>query len=142
MISMKYILFTFILSFYSTLNAQSIIGEWETFDDETGDKTSIVEIYNKNDKYFGKITHLYLDPLDSVCDKCEGDKFNQPIIGLVIIENLVKDDDEFNNGTILDPNNGKTYKCYIELENPNEIKLRGYIGFSLLGRTQYWQRKI
>ncbi len=123
-------------------NSQSIVGEWETFDDKTGDKLSVVEIYKTNNKYFGKITKLYKDPSDSVCEKCEDENKNKPVIGLVILNNLKEDDDEYNNGTILDPNNGETYKCYIELITENKLKLRGYIGFSLIGRTQYWQRKI
>jgi len=135
-----YLLVVMMIGFYT--NAQSIIGEWETFDDTTGDKLSVVEIYKTNNKYFGKITQLYEDPSDSVCEKCEDENKNKPIIGLVVLNNLEEDDDEYNNGTILDPNNGETYKCYIELINKNKLKLRGYIGFSILGRTQYWQRKI
>ena len=77
----------------------------------------------------------------SVCNQCEDDNYNKPIIGLVIIKNLIEDDGEYNDGTILDPNNGKSYKCYLELIGNNKLKLRGYIGFSILGRTQYWQRK-
>ena len=142
MININIIVITLFTGFYSLLNAQSIIGEWETFDDLTGDKLSIVEIYNINDIYFGKITYLFKDPLDSVCNQCEDDNYNKPIIGLVIIKNLIEDDGEYNNGTILDPNNGKSYKCYLELIGNNKLKLRGYIGFSILGRTQYWQRKI
>ena len=142
MINMKNIVFVIFIGFCTFLNAQSIVGEWETFDDVTGDKLSVVEIYKDDNKFFGKITHLFEDPLDSVCDKCEGDNNNKPIIGLVILENLIEDEDEFNEGTILDPNNGKSYKCYLELEDNNKLKLRGYIGFSILGRTQYWQRKI
>ncbi|MFK5981982.1 MAG: DUF2147 domain-containing protein [Flavobacteriaceae bacterium] len=139
---MKNIVFVLLLVIGVFTNAQSIIGEWETFDDKTGDKLSIVEIYKSNNKYFGKITKLYEDPSDLVCDKCEDENKNKPIIGLVVLQNLGIDDDEYNNGTILDPNNGETYKCYIELINDNKLKLRGYIGISLIGRTQYWQRKI
>jgi|TARA_B110000495_G_scaffold200168_1_gene214879 uncharacterized protein (DUF2147 family) len=142
MININIIVITLFTGFYSLLNAQSIIGEWETFDDLTGDKLSIVEIYNINDIYFGKITYLFKDSLDSVCNQCEDDNYNKPIIGLVIIKNLIEDDGEYNNGTILDPTNGKSYKCYLELIGNNKLKLRGYIGFSILGRTQYWQRKI
>lgn len=142
MINIKVVIIIFLSGFYSISNAQSIIGEWETFDDLTGDKLSVVEIYNINDIYFGKIIHLFEDSLDSVCDQCEDGDHNKPIIGLVIIKNLIKDDDEYNEGTILDPNNGKSYKCYMELIGTNKLKLRGYIGFSILGRTQYWQRKI
>lgn len=140
--NMKYLSIILFFIFYSTINAQSIIGEWETIDDVTGDKLSVVEIYKTGEQYFGKITQLFKDPIDSVCDMCEGDNYNKPVIGLVIIENLIEDDDEFNDGTVLDPNNGKTYKCYLELEGNNKLKLRGYIGISLIGRTQYWQRKI
>ena len=142
MIKIKVVIIIFLSGFYSISNAQSIIGEWETFDDLTGDKLSVVEIYNTNDIYFGKIIHLFEDPLDSVCDQCKDDNYKKPIIGLVIIKNLIKDDDEYNEGIILDPNNGKSYKCYLELIGKNKLKLRGYIGFSILGRTQYWQRKI
>jgi len=142
MIKIKVVIIIFLSGFYSISNAQSIIGEWETFDDLTGDKLSVVEIYNTNGIYFGKIIHLFEDPLDSVCDQCKDDNYKKPIIGLVIIKNLIKDDDEYNEGTILDPNNGKSYKCYLELIGNNKLKLRGYIGFSILGRTQYWQRKI
>jgi len=142
MINIKVAIIILLSGFYSISNAQSIIGEWETFDDLTGDKLSVVEIYNINNIYFGKITHLFEDPLDSVCDECTDDNHNKPIVGLVIIKNLIKDDDEYNEGTILDPNNGKSYKCYLELIGDNKLKLRGYIGFSILGRTQYWQRKI
>ena len=142
MIKIKVVIIIFLSGFNFILNAQSIIGEWETFDDLTGDKLSVVEIYNINDIYFGKIIHLFEDPLDSVCDQCKDDNYKKPIIGLVIIKNLIKDDDEYNEGTILDPNNGKSYKCYLELIGNNKLKLRGYIGFSILGRTQYWQRKI
>ena len=142
MIKIKVVIIIFLSGFYSISNAQSIIGEWETFDDLTGDKLSVVEIYNTNGIYFGKIIHLFEDPLDSVCYQCKDDNYKKPIIGLVIIKNLIKDDDEYNEGIILDPNNGKSYKCYLELIGKNKLKLRGYIGFSILGRTQYWQRKI
>jgi len=67
---------------------------------------------------------------------------DKPIAGLVIIENLTEDGDEFNGGTIMDPENGKTYKCYIELLDDGKLKVRGYLGISLLGRTQYWRRKV
>lgn len=141
---MKLIIFILTVCFFTSLNAQSIIGEWETYDDESGKKTSVVEIYKENNKYFGKIVNLYedpKDPKDSVCEECKGENRDKPVIGLIIIENLKKEEDEFNSGTILDPKNGKTYKCQIELIENNKLKLRGYIGISLFGRTQYWIRK-
>ena len=59
---------------------------------------------------------------------------------MVIINGLEKDGDEWNNGRILDPNTGKTYKCYITFDNNNTLKVGGYIGFAMIGRIQYWHR--
>ena len=138
---MKKLLLTgiIILSYFS-INAQSVIGKWKTFD-EDGEAKSIVEIYQVGNKYFGKIVKLITEKnKDGICRTCETDYKDKDIIGLVIIKDLVKDDDEYNDGEIMDPKNAKTYSCYIELESPNKLKVRGYIGFSLLGRTQYWER--
>jgi uncharacterized protein (DUF2147 family) len=77
---------------------------------------------------------------DKVCDLCKGDKKNKPVKGMVIIDGLSKDGDEWNDAKILDPKTGKEYKCYITLEENNKLKVRGYIGFALIGRTQYWTR--
>ena len=77
---------------------------------------------------------------DKICDLCKGDNKNKPVKGMIIIDGLSKDDDEWNNAKILDPKTGKEYKCYITLENNNKLKVRGYIGFALIGRTQYWTR--
>ena len=138
---MNQLFFLILLIITGITNAQSIIGEWETFDDKTKEKKSIVEIYREGDTYFGKILETFTGETNEICDQCSGDKYNQPIIGLLIIENLKEDGEEFNSGTILDPENGETYKCYLELETENKLKVRGYIGVSLFGRTQYWIRK-
>lgn len=121
--------------------AQDVTGKWKTVDDETGEAKSIVEIYKQNGKVFGKIVDI-LNPekKNATCDECPGSDKNKPILGMVIIKNLEKDGDEYNEGTIMDPNNGKVYKCYIELDGANKLDVRGYVGFSLLGRTQTWTR--
>jgi len=124
-----------------TAVAQDVTGKWKTIDDETGDAKSIVEIYKDNGKIYGKVVEI-LTPgkKDATCVDCPGADNGKPIMGLVIIKGLEKDGDEYNDGKILDPNSGKLYKCYIELESKDKLKVRGYIGFSLLGRTQYWHR--
>jgi uncharacterized protein (DUF2147 family) len=121
--------------------AQDVTGKWKTIDDETGEAKSVVEIYKQNGEIYGKVVEI-LDPAkrDLTCTECPGADKGKPIMGLVILKGLEKDGDEYNDGTIMDPNNGKVYKCYIELESANKLKVRGYIGFSLLGRTQYWYR--
>ncbi len=138
---MKKLFFTLLILVLSltNINAQGVVGKWKTIDDETGKPKSIVEIYKEGDKYYGKIVKLLTEE-DGVCRACKTKYKNKNIIGLVILKDLVKDDDEYNDGEIMDPKNAKTYSCYIKLEEPNKLKVRGYLGFSLLGRTQYWYR--
>lgn len=121
--------------------AQNITGLWETFDDNTNEKKAVVEIYEEQGLYFAKIAENFVKEGSGICETCKGAKKNQPIIGLVIIESLKKDGDEYDGGWILDPENGKTYKCTLQLVETDQLKVRGFIGFSFLGRTQYWQRK-
>lgn len=138
---MKKFLSLLVLLISANSFGQTILGQWETTDDKTGEKKALIEIYQKGDQYFAKILDSYISEEGKLCDRCKGSKKNQPIQGLVIIEGLEKDGDEFNGGTILDPENGKTYKCYLELLDKSKLKVRGYLGVSLLGRTQYWTRK-
>jgi len=121
--------------------AQDIVGDWETYDDKTNELRSIVNIYKKGNLYFGKITEVFRKDALINCTACKGDKKDAPIIGMNIIENMQLDGDEFNDGTITDPDSGSEYKCLLALESQDKLKVRGYIGFSLLGRTQYWKRK-
>ena len=83
---------------------------------------------------------LDLEHKNSVCIKCSGEDKNKSILGLIVIKGLTKDGSEYNSGEILDPKNGKLYKCALSLESKDKLKIRGYIGFSLLGRTVYWYR--
>ncbi|WP_109300568.1 DUF2147 domain-containing protein [Aquimarina sp. AU474] len=136
------IFFTFLILFTGTLSAQEqIIGKWKTIDDNTGEPRSIVEIYKKGDKLYGKIAHI-INEADrgNLCEECKGSDYNKPIEGMVIIKNLEKDGDEYEDGTILDPENGKVYRCkiWIDEDNPKVLNVRGYIAF--LYRTQQWIR--
>ena len=125
----------------SSMYSQSVIGKWKTIDDETGDAKSIVEVYSKSGKIYAKVIEILdLEHKNSVCKKCSGEDKNKSILGLTIIKGLSKDGSEYNSGEILDPKNGKLYKCALSLESKDKLKIRGYIGFSLLGRTQYWHR--
>ncbi len=124
----------------------SIVGQWKTIDDETGKPKSIVEIVEKDNQYSGKIIKLFREPNEDQnpkCDKCSGDKKDQLILGMQILTGLKKESDtKWVNGEVLDPKNGKTYSCRVELiENGKKLKMRGFIGISLLGRTQIWHRE-
>ncbi|WP_367752799.1 DUF2147 domain-containing protein [Flavobacterium sp. WC2430] len=135
---------TIIVLFITTVfyaQNHSVTGKWKTIDDETGEAKSIIEIYEKSGKVYGKV----IDILDKehrkdLCHDCGGEDANKPIIGMTILKGLLKDGNEYNSGKIMDPKNGKVYKCYIVLESNDKLKIRGYIGFALLGRTQYWYR--
>ncbi|HFX17809.1 MAG TPA: DUF2147 domain-containing protein [Flavobacteriales bacterium] len=130
-----------ILFTYFGAQAQSVIGQWQTIDDETNKPKSIIEIYKDGDKYYGKIVKLLTEEnKDGVCHTCETKYKDKNIIGLVILKDLKKDGDEYGDGEIMDPKNAKTYSAYIKLESPDKLKVRGYIGMSWLGRTQYWYR--
>ena len=139
---MKNLMLTIGVFFFAlTMQSQSVIGKWKTIDDETGEAKSVVEIYEKSGKVYGKVVEiLRADHKKDVCVKCDGAEKNKQILGMVIMNNLKKDGSEYNGGTILDPTSGKKYKCYITLESADKLKLRGYVGVSLMGRTQYWTR--
>ena len=139
----KKILGGVLLFFVMIFNAQSqtFIGKWKTIDDVTGQAKSIVEIYEKSGKIFGKVIDILdKEHKNNVCSNCSGEDKNKPILGLTIIKGLSKDGNVYSNGKILDPKNGNLYKCFIVLEEKDKLKVRGYIGISLLGRTQYWYR--
>ena len=126
------------LSFFFT-SAQSPVGKWDTYDDETNEKKSVIEIYKVGDKLYGKIIKIHDNTkADAKCTTCTDDKKDKAILGMIIMENLEKDDDEWDDGEILDPNNGKIYDCKIWLEGNDILKVRGYVGFFY--RTQTWKR--
>ena len=119
-----------------------IEGVWITQDDETDKKKSEVLLYKNEGKLYGKILNLLLEEdKGKLCVNCKGENKNLAIEGMVIVEGLELNGKTWEEGTILDPKSGKTYSCYITFENENTLKVRGYIGFSLLGRTQKWIRK-
>ncbi len=140
---MKKILQILAVTFFtgnSAIGQDIVIGKWKTIDDSTGEPRSIVDVYERGGKVYGKITKLYRKPgedPDPVCDDCETDnpRFMKKIIGMEIMEGLVKDDQEYGGGFILDPENGKVYRCKIWVED-NQLKVRGYIG--PFYRTQNW----
>ena len=93
-------------------------------------------------KIFGKIEQSFTPGAENrVCVPCADERKNQPVIGLVIIRNMKQDGNEYDGGDILDPESGSVYRCKMHLEQDGtRLSLRGYIGFSLLGRSQTWER--
>ena len=129
---------------FAFAEATTPVGLWKTIDDETGKEKSFVRITEANGVVSGKIEKL-LDPAkaDAKCDKCTDERKDQPVAGMTIIRNVKKDgdDDRWEGGDILDPNNGKVYKVRLTPEDGGKkLKVRGYIGVPMLGRSQTWIR--
>lgn len=140
---MKKVLIPIIVLFFSTLvfgqNGPS--GIWKTIDDNSGEARSHVEIYEQGGQYFGKIVKLLQSDPDSLCEECPGEKKNQPVVGLVIIENMKPYKEYWRKGNILDPESGNEYGCSIWFEEGNKdiLKVRGK-HWTGLYRTQTWYR--
>lgn len=116
----------------------NIVGTWKAIDDKDGQPSSYISIYEQGGKIHGKVKEI-LKQVDgpAVCDLCEGAKKGQPVEGLEIIWDMEWKGSSYKGGRILDPENGKTYKCRIKLVD-NILEVRGYIGIPTLGRTQKW----
>lgn len=139
------VLIATLLSMHAWAADNSPVGLWKTIDDESGKPKSLVRISESNGEFTGKIEKLFR-PADQdqnpKCVKCEDANKDQPIIGMTILTGLKQDGDEYTGGLILDPNNGKVYKSKLSLiEGGKKLKLRGYIGVPMLGRTQIWLRE-
>ena len=136
-------IFTLVMvAFMGILSSSAqVTGKWKTFDDETGEAKSIVHVYEEDGKLYGKVVEI-LNPAkkDKKCQNCKGADKDKPILGLVIIKGLKKDGESYTDGDILDPNKGKLYSCTIKLDGKDTLNVRGYLGLSLLGRTQTWVR--
>lgn len=119
-----------------------ILGVWLNEDEDAH-----IEVYKDGDLYFGKIIWLKF-PIDEETGKPKLDKHNpdpelqkRPSLGIELLTNFEWDgDNEWDEGDIYDPKSGKTYSCYIVMKEYDLLKIRGYIGISLIGRTTYWTR--
>jgi uncharacterized protein (DUF2147 family) len=123
----------------------SPVGRWITIDDETNAPRSLVEIAEVNGELQGHVTKIFYRPdekPDPVCNKCEGPRRDQPIIGMTFLWGMKKDGDGWAGGSILDPKNGKIYNAKMALQDGGKaLRVRGFIGTPLLGRSQTWLRQ-
>ncbi len=125
--------------------AASPVGVWKSIDDETGKERSIIRIVDVNGELQGVVEQVFDQPGDDpkhLCDKCQGERKDQPIVGMTILWGMKQSGSEWSGGEILDPKKGKTYRCKMSLSDDGQkLKVRGYIGISLIGRTQFWVRE-
>jgi|SRR5579863_829466 len=121
----------------------SPVGRWKTVDDATGKVKSIVQIREQDGKLFGTIEQLFDPPVPHpTCYLCTGDLKDRPLVGLQVLSGFVPDGSQWSGGQVLDPETGKTYRASLSLEDSGKkLRLRGYIGIQLLGRTEHWLRE-
>ncbi|MDR7134219.1 uncharacterized protein (DUF2147 family) [Lysobacter niastensis] len=121
------------------------VGTWTTIDDKTQKPKSVVEIYQAKDgSLAGRVTEILQSDRgpNPICDKCEGDRKDKPVKGMVILWGIRQKGDTWEGGQILDPKNGKTYSVKVTpVEGGKKLDVRGFMGFSMLGRTQTWVRR-
>ena len=123
--------------------ADKIVGEWKTIDDETKEEKSYVKIFKATDGlYYGRVIKLIGEPQDKKCTKCTGSKKNKPIVGMIVISKMEEDGDILTGGKIMDPKKGKSYSCKIWLDEKNKdlLYVRGSIIWGVVGRSQNWHR--
>jgi uncharacterized protein (DUF2147 family) len=140
-------LWVVLVTLYGPAHAAELspIGLWKTIDDNTGQARGLVRIREVNGQYEGKVEKTFPkagEETSPKCEKCEGVQRNQPVIGMTILWGLTKQGDVYQGGEILDPENGKVYRSRMKLvDNGKKLDVRGFIGISLLGRSQIWIRE-
>ena len=139
------IAFTLLLATAAYAANNTPVGTWTQVDDATGKPKSIIEITQQPDGTLqGTVKQVLFSDQGThpICKKCEGDRHDKPVVGMVIMWGVKKDGSAWDGGQVLDPDSGKIYKVKLSLEdNGQKLDVRGYIGWSLFGRTQTWLRK-
>lgn len=133
------------LTIAARLQAAPIEGTWVTIDDKDGSQKSLIELkINAQNELTGTITRLLQEKNQGlICEKCPGTFKDKPVEGLTIMWGLrPAGEGQWREGKILDPKSGKIYKARVELsDDGQELNVRGFVGFSLFGRSQTWQRQ-
>ena len=133
------------MSFSSLAYAEnSPVGLWKTIDDDTGKPRSLIRISDKNGELIATFEKGLLpsDSPNDVCEQCTAERKGKPLIGMVIMDGMKAKGDAYEGGHILDPDNGKVYNCKIKLDSTGkQLEVRGFIGISLIGRSQIWVRE-
>jgi uncharacterized protein (DUF2147 family) len=122
----------------------SAVGLWEQVDEKTGQAESWFKITERNGAYEGTIVKIFFKPGEDenwTCDKCEGADRGRPVLGLTLIRGMRRNGSAYEEGTIMDPRDGSVYRALMKLSpDGQKLEVRGYLGISLFGRSQTWNR--
>jgi uncharacterized protein (DUF2147 family) len=120
------------------------LGLWEQVDENSGKAESWFKVTERNGTYEGTIVKIFFKPGEDenwTCDKCEGADRGKPVLGLMLIKGMKRNGLDYENGTIMDPRDGSVYRALMRLApDGQKLEVRGYLGFSFLGRSQVWNR--
>jgi uncharacterized protein (DUF2147 family) len=122
----------------------SPLGTWTTIDDVSHKPRALVEISEHDGVLSGRIVRLFREPdedPDPRCEDCTGPRHDQRVLGMTILWDLHRRGENWDGGEILDPETGSIYRCTLRTSaDGGKLEVRGFIGISLLGRTQVWSR--
>ena len=125
--------------------APTPVGLWQTVSDRTGQVDGLVRIVEVDGEYIGTVVAVLSPPAEStnpLCEECKGNLKDKPIVGMAILRGIRRSAGGYSTGEILDPDEGRVYKCRISLlDDGRKLEVRGYIGIPLFGRSQTWTRK-
>lgn len=120
------------------------VGLWEQVDEKSGQAESWFRITERNGVYEGAIVKIFFKPGEDpnwVCDRCEGAERGAPVLGLTLIKGMHRNGLKYDDGTIMDPRDGSVYRALMQLSpDGRKLEVRGYLGISLFGRSQVWNR--
>lgn len=114
---------------------EPIYGVWQAIDEDDGTTHSLIEVFEEDGKVHGKVINLKEELEDFTCSKCPGEKRGKPVLGLEIIWDMKKNGDVWKGGRVLDPEEGKKYKCRMKVKG-DVLEVRGYVGVPAFGRTK------
>jgi uncharacterized protein (DUF2147 family) len=139
------IVFLMLLSGAACSQPPSPAGLWKTYSDRTGELDGLVRIVEENGEFHGIVESVFSPPAPSanpLCEQCPGELRNKPIAGMKILRGLRLDGEHYSGGEILDPEEGRFYRCSVRVTSGGqELEVRGYVGIPLFGRTQTWKRQ-
>ena len=136
---MRILLASYILFLNISASGQSVEGIWKVLN-KKGELQSHVEVYEENGYLYGKCIELFDSAVHRKCKKCRGADQDKSLKGMILFKDCKFDGTKWSEGRILDPKKGRFYDCQISLKNANTLKVRGYLGNPLFGRTLLWYR--